>query len=141
MDDVNISLTRLLHAGLLEMVDTKTWLDRSGNALAQFDHLPWAVACQVMSRISRMTNSDHDEHVLSSSTIAIDRNRLSVVSKYLEKFRQDMGELLRGGSALCDDVYQLDIFLYPLTTLHKEDKNGMPSNTVSDRRQGPGQGD
>ena len=138
VDDVNIAVTRLLHAGLLNMVDSRTWLDLSENAFARFDRLPWAVACHLISRISRMTNSDEDAHVLSSSTIAIDRKRLSVVSRYLEKVRQDMAELLRVGSASCDDVYQLDIFLYPLTTLHQENKNGKTRDAVSNCRQESG---
>ena len=122
VDEVNMAVTRLLHVGLLRMVDSETWLDLSANTLARFDHLPWDVSCQLMSRISRMTNASKGEQVLSSSTIAIDRKRLSIVSEYLGKVRQDMADLLRGGGASCDDVYQLDIFLYPLTTLHQEDK-------------------
>ena len=137
VDDVNTALTRLLHLGLLHMVDQETWLDLSGNAYARFDRLPGAAASQLMSRISRMTTSKQDDHVLSSSTIAIDRKRLSVVSSYLEKIRRDMADLVRGGSAECDDVYQLDIFFYPLTTLHKENENGKPRNAVSDNLEGP----
>ena len=135
VDNVNMALTRLLHLGLLRMVDPKTWLDLSENAYARFDRLPCAVASQLMSRLSRITNSDQDDHVLSSSTLAIDRKRISVTSSYLEKVRLDMANLLRG-SASCDDVYQLDIFFYPLTTLHQENANGKPRNAVSDYRQG-----
>ena len=134
VDDVNMALTRLLHLGLLRMVGPETWLDLSENACARFDRLPQAAARQLMSRISRMTNCGQDDHVLSSSTIAIDRNRLAVVSSYLEKFRQDMADLLSGHQASCDDVYQLDIFFYPLTTLHQENENGQTGNAVSDCR-------
>ena len=140
VDDVNRAVTRLLHLGLLQMVDTKTWIDHSEVATARFDRLPRAVAQQLMSRVSRMTASDENDHVLSSSTMAIDSRRLAVVSGYLEKVRRDMAELLGGDGASCDDVYQLDIFLYPLTTIHQENKNGQTGNAVSDCRQRPGQG-
>jgi transcriptional regulator with XRE-family HTH domain len=140
VDEVNMALTRLLHLGLLEMVDQKTWLDLSENAYAQFDQLPAAVAQQLMTRINRLAKSGENEQVLSSSTIAIDRKRLSVVSSYLEKARRDIAELLRSDGSPCDDVYQLDILLYPLTTLHQENNDGSTSDAVSDHRQEPGQG-
>ncbi|GAB4147675.1 MAG: hypothetical protein Tsb009_20960 [Planctomycetaceae bacterium] len=138
VDDVNMALTRLLHLGLLEMVDQKTWLDLSENTCAQFDQLPGTVARQLIARIARITNSDVNDQVLSSSTIAIDRRRLSVVSGYLEKVRHDIADLLRGDGSSCDDVYQLDVFLYPLTLLHQENNHEPTSDAVSDNRQGPG---
>ena len=137
VDDVNTALTRLMHLGLLQMVDQETWLDLSENAYAQFDRLPQAAAQKLMSRICRMASSGQDDHLLSSSTIAIDRNRIAVVSNYLEKVRREMADLLQGGSAACDDVFQLDIFFYPLTTLHKENENGEPGNSVPDNLEGP----
>ncbi len=140
VDEVNMALTRLLHLGLLEMVDQKTWLDLSDNAYAQFEQLPTAVARQLVNRITRLTNSCQSDHVLSSSTIAVDRKRLSVVSSYLQKVRRDIAELLRSDGASCDDVYQLDILLYPLTTLHQEHNDGSTSDAVSDNRQRPEQG-
>ena len=118
------------------MVDQETWLDTSENAHAQFDRLPRITAQKLVSRISRMASSDQEDHLLSSSTIAIDRNRLSVASSYLEKIRRDMAELLQGASAACDDVYQLDIFFYPLTTLQKENEDGESRNAVSDNLEG-----
>jgi len=136
VDDVNTALTRLMHLGLLRMVDQETWLDLSENAYAQFDRLPQAAAQKLLSRISRMASSGHDDHLLSSSTIAIDRKRIAVVSNYLEKVRREMADLLQGGSAACDDVYQLDIFFYPLTTLHKENANGESRNAVPDNLEG-----
>jgi uncharacterized protein (TIGR02147 family) len=132
VDDVNTALTRLLHLDLLLMVDQDTWLDLSENAYAQFDRLPHAAAQKLSSRISRMASSGQDDHLLSSSTIAIDRNRIAVVSNYLEKVRREMADLLQGGSTACDDVYQLDIFFDPLTTLHKENENGESRNAVPD---------
>ena len=137
VDDVNTALTRLLHLGLLQMVDQETWLDLSEHAHAQVDRLPGAAAQKLVRRISRMASSTQDDHLVSSSTIAIDRNRLSVVSSYLEKIRRDMADLLQGGSAACDDVYQLDIFFYSLTTLHKENENGESRNPVPDNIKGP----
>ncbi len=85
-------------------------------------------------------NSGQSDHVLSSSTIAVDRKRLSVVSSYLQKVRRDIADLLRSDGASCDDVYQLDILLYPLTTLHQEHNDGSTSDAVSDHRQEPRQG-
>jgi hypothetical protein len=37
VDDVNTALTRVLHLGLLHMIDQETWLDLSGNAYARFN--------------------------------------------------------------------------------------------------------
>lgn len=138
-DDVNMALTRLLHLGLLVMVDRYTWLDVSENARAQFDQLPAEVARHWLTRISRFAHSKGSDHVLSSSTIAVDRRRLAVVTSYLEKVRRDIAELT-GSEAVRDDVYQLDILFYPLTTLHQEHDDGAARDAVSDPRQEPGQG-
>lgn len=139
VDEVNLALTRLLHLGLLNMVDRHTWRDVSEHARAQFDELPAVVAGQLLARIRRATGAAGGDRVLSSSTLAVDRRRIAVVSGYFEKMRRELAELLAGGEAP-DDVYQLDLLFYPLTTLHQEHAHGTTRHALSDPREEPGQG-
>ena len=53
VDDVNLALTRLLHLGLLRMVDSSTWLDTSEDACARLERLPATVARELLVRIGR----------------------------------------------------------------------------------------
>jgi uncharacterized protein (TIGR02147 family) len=136
VDDVNMAVTRLLHLGMLVMVDRQTWLDVSENASARFDQLPASVARALMARIHRVTEAKASDNVVSSSTLAVDRTRIAVVSRYLEKVRRDIAELI-GSDGARDDVYQLDILFYPLTTLHQDHHHGPTGDPISNPRQEP----
>ncbi len=140
VDEVNMALTRLLHLGLLQMVDTNRWVDTSTHAVARFDHLPSEVLRDLAGRIARMTGGPGGgERVVSSSTVAIDRRRLPVAAKYLERVRHELAELLVSDGRSCDDVYQLDVLLYPLTNL-QEKSHGSTGNAISNLGQEPGSG-
>lgn len=139
VDEVNLALTRLLHLGLLHMVDHQTWLDDSEHARAQFGQLPAAIAAQLLNRISRVANSKGIDPILSSSTLAVDRKRIAVVASYLEKVRREIAGLVDTEGAR-DDVYQLDILFYPLTTLHQEYLDGTARDELSNPGPEPGPG-
>ncbi len=141
VDEVNMAVTRLLHLGLLQMVDQRMWQDTSQNACAQLDHLSAGIGRELVIRINRLVKTSRvNEHILSVSTVAVDRKRLPIVASYLAKVRRELAEMLRGDDASCDDVFQLDILLYPLTNLHQENDDGSTSDAVSDSRQERGQG-
>jgi uncharacterized protein (TIGR02147 family) len=141
VDEVNMAVTRLLHLGLLRMVDQQTWQDTSQNACAQLDHMSAGIGRELVVRINRLVNASRgDDHVLSATTVAVDRKRLPIAASYLAKVCRELAELLRGDDASCDDVFQLDILLYPLTTLHQENDHGSTGDSVSDSRQERGQG-
>jgi transcriptional regulator with XRE-family HTH domain len=138
VDDVNMAITRLLHLGLLQMVDHTKWRDTSEIAFARLDHLPLRVARELTARIARLeSTSCAGDRLLSSSTVAVDRNRLGAVAGYLERVRNDLAELLRIDGLPCNDVYQLDILFYPLTNLHQEIDRGSTRDAIPDPRQSP----
>ncbi len=131
VDEVNLSLTRLLHLGLLHMVNHQTWLDVSEHARAQFGQLPAAIAAELLNRIGRVANSRGTNPILSSSTLAVDRKRIAIVASYLEKVRCEIAGMVAGDGTR-DDVYQFDILFYPLTTLHQEYHHGTARDELSD---------
>lgn len=136
VQDVNLAITRLLHLGLLRMASRTTWIDTSEHAFAQLQNLPAVMVRDLTARIARLAIAGNErDHVVSSTTVAINRRRLPHVAAYLERVRCELSRLLQDESASPDDVFQLDILLYPLTRLHQERDHGPPRDTVSDPRQ------
>ncbi len=137
VDEVNLALTRLLHLGLLRMADERTWVDSSDVALAQTSRLPAGFAQEIAARMARLVKSTGADRVVSSSTLAVDRRRLPMIAKYLERVRAELAELLQPDGGNFDDVFRLDIFVYPLTLLNEEFDDGSSRDAVSDPGQEP----
>ena len=141
VDEVNMALVRLLHLGLLQMVDAERWVDTSTHAEARFDHLPSGLLRELAERVARFAQADRaGERVVSSSTLAIDRKRLPMAASYLERVRQELVQLVAGDHHSCDDVYQLDVLLYPLTNLQEVSSHGPTGDAVSDSGKEPSSG-
>ena len=146
-DEVNLALSRLIRLGLLEMVDRKRWIDKSGDttaSLAEFSeaavrHLSAQVR-QVMLRAIGTASPGHCEH--SSTTLALCTDRVPAVLERIARFRRELVALLENDSTR-DDVYQLEINFFPLTTLERNEENtdGTTRDAVADPGEGSRQAD
>ncbi len=120
-DEVNLALSRLLHLGLLEMVDRDRWLDRSGDATASLEDFTQIAIQRLFEQVRRLSLAavsgvptamrDH-----SSTTLAVSTARLPEALERIARFRRELIDLLGRGDRL-DDVYQLEIGFFPVTRL------------------------
>jgi transcriptional regulator with XRE-family HTH domain len=118
VDAVNLALHRLVSLDLLRMEQTQ-WVDTVPSAAVSLDALPDAFA----ATLHRQTGDWRERSVrevpaqdreLSSTTVAIRSDALPRAIDLLTKCRRQLLELLQDGTA--DDVYQLDLALFPVTT-------------------------
>lgn len=127
VDEVNMALSRLLRLGLLEMTGSGRWVDRSGDAAASLDGFAMVAIQQFMQRVgalraraTKKTPANLRDH--SSSTFALDTAKLPSVVEMIRRFRRELAGFLRANRA-ANDVYQLEISLFPVTNLgHKRRK-------------------
>jgi uncharacterized protein (TIGR02147 family) len=140
-DEVNVALSRLIRLGLLEMVARDRWIDKSGNttaSLAQFnqvavERLSEQVRRLMLNAIGTLPEGRY-EH--SSTTVALGAAQLPAVLERIARFRRELIALIDQGPVR-DDVYQLEINLFPMTTLHRDKEN--TSGTTRDAVADPGE--
>ena len=126
IDEVNIALNRLIRLGLLEMEARDRWVDKSGDTTASFDEFT-GVAIQRLSEqvrtlfMTALQETPQEYRAHSSTTMAINTQRLPAALELIARFRRDLAAMLESGDA-CDEVYQLEISLFPIskTNLAKE---------------------
>jgi uncharacterized protein (TIGR02147 family) len=147
-DEVNVALTRLMRLGLLRMLGRERWVDLSGNttaSLADFaqvsiDRLARQVRGLLLHALQEGAPADCWH---TSITLALPRARLAAVHERLARFQHELAALL-DTDAVRDDVFQLEISLFPLTNLGlaKEPPHGTTGDAVADRgpRPSPGGG-
>jgi transcriptional regulator with XRE-family HTH domain len=126
VDEVNLAIQRLIRLDLLDMESADRWVDRSPDAVVSLDSLPVNIVDRQQDQSRRLsiaavravpvTVRDH-----SSITLAINSARLPRAVELVARLRQQLVELLQDGGA--DDVYQLEIALFPITTLRREKEN------------------
>lgn len=124
VDVVNVALQRLLRLRLLEMAAPDRWIDRSGDAAASLDGLPTEALEKLVAEARRLAvQSLRDvpgalrEH--SMTTVAVDTARLAGAFERIARFRRELLVYLDEGGAPRDDVYQLEIHLFPVTRLRR----------------------
>ncbi len=144
VDEVNTALSRLLRLGLLEMRAAGTWVDRTGDSAASLDGLTHVTIQQLTQRVGRLREIAM-EHVParlrdhSSTTLAVDTAKLASALELIRRFRLQLAELLATDGPT-DDVYQLEISLFPITNLahSRPSRTGrQPANRASSKRQPP----
>lgn len=122
-DDVNVALQRLIRLGLLEMAEPDRWVDRSGDAVANLEEFSQLAVQQLSAQVGRLAAASvhavpagyRDHGVV---TFAVDSRRLPEAVERIARFRRDLLQWLAEGDDR-DDVYQLEITLFPLTSLKK----------------------
>jgi uncharacterized protein (TIGR02147 family) len=137
-DDVNLALSRLLRLGLLEMVARDRWIDRSGNTTASLAEFNRAAVERLSEQVHRLMlkaigTLPEGRYEHSSTTVALSTAQLPAVLERIARFRRELIALFDQG-CVRDDVYQLEINLFPMTTLHrdKENNSGTTRNAVAD---------
>ena len=123
VDEVNIALQRLIRLDLLDMAAADRWTDKSGDASVDLGTLApdtieerQAATARLSAGACRrvpLTCRDH-----SSIMMAVNSASLPRAFELVSRFRQQLVELLGDGDT--DDVYQIDIALFPVTTLKNE---------------------
>jgi uncharacterized protein (TIGR02147 family) len=131
-DEVSIALQRLLRLGLLEMRSPTQWVDLSGHTAAGYAGFTRLAASRLAERVNQLARppgeardarpSDH-----SSTTIAVNAARLHEAIQLIARFRAELVDVLEQ-DAQRDDVYQLELHLFPLThTQESETPNHGPT--------------
>jgi uncharacterized protein (TIGR02147 family) len=122
VDEVNLAIQRMIRLGLLDMESADRWVDRSGDARVSLGSLSRDTlerqqeqSKQLSIAAIRTTPVTVREH--SSITLAINSARLPRAVELIARCRQQLLDLLQDGAA--DDVYQLEIALFPITTLSR----------------------
>jgi uncharacterized protein (TIGR02147 family) len=141
VDEVNVALQRLLRLDMLQMTSADRWVDASGDARASVDALDRETLDRRQHQAQRlsaaavhavpMTLREH-----SSITLAVHSAALPRAFELITRFRQQLVQLLRDGPA--DDVYQIEVAVFPVTTLKrgKENTDGLPGRAVADSGEG-----
>lgn len=128
--DVNIALQRLLRLGLLEMAGPNRWRDKSGDAEFQSAALTEGARNQISQEIHelaveaiRRIPSQYGGH--RQMMIAVDSRKLPRLKVLTGEFMKELRSLV-SESDTKDDVYQVEISFFPVTTLKKTrgEKNG-----------------
>jgi uncharacterized protein (TIGR02147 family) len=123
LEDVNIALQRLLRLGLLEMSARNRWIDKSGDAEFHTSALTETadnrlnvelheLAIDAIKRVAR----HHRIH--RQMVVAIDSKSLPRLQVLAGEFMNELRSLISESDAK-DDVYQVEISLFPVTTLKK----------------------
>jgi uncharacterized protein (TIGR02147 family) len=125
VDEVNLALARLLRLGLLEMAATDKWVDKSDTQIRtpqDFSHAAVQHLAQQVRKISSIavTQRPHTLRERHATTIAIKRERLEQARAVIERLELDLIDCL-ATSDEHDDVYQLEIRLYPSTDLNNQE--------------------
>jgi uncharacterized protein (TIGR02147 family) len=141
-DEVNIALQRLLRLGLLEMRSPERWVDLSGHTTAGYAGFTEIAAKRLAERATRLarnsTPSDARAVDHSSTTMAVNAARVSEAVQLLARLRSEVVDLLEADEHR-DDVYQLEIHLFPLThpRTDENEHHGTTRHALSDPQQEP----
>jgi len=119
VDDVNRSLSALLHLGLLEMRDPRTWVDRSGDAASSFEDFTRVAIERYAEELRRLSLAAASEvppglRDRRSTTIALATSRVPEALEAIARFHRELGEIL-SRDAERDAVYRFEIDFFPLT--------------------------
>ena len=121
--DVNIALQRLLRLGLLEMATRDRWVDKSGDAefhsavlTDQAGNLIRQEILELETNAVKRIPSQHRVH--RQMILAVDSKTLPQLQAQADEFMHDLRSLMPASDAK-DDVYQVAISIFPVTTLKK----------------------
>jgi uncharacterized protein (TIGR02147 family) len=123
VEDVNVTLQRLLRLGLLEMSGRDRWIDKSGDAEFHSSVLTEAASNQMNQEIHELAvyaikrvSSQHRVH--RQMVLAVDSTGLPRLKMLANEFMKELRALVSEGDTK-DDVYQVEISLFPVTTLKR----------------------
>lgn len=125
VDEVNIALVRLCHLGLISLEGDR-WVDRSGGLVVCMEDFTQATIDRLWSQIQKLALASLNDrirvHEHSSMTLAVDSQRLPEITEKIARFRSELLELLQSDRTQ-DDVYRLEINLFPITQIQPIKEN------------------
>ncbi|MEK6320066.1 MAG: DUF4423 domain-containing protein [Acidobacteriota bacterium] len=129
-DEVNVALNRLIRLGMLSMEASDRWVDKSGDTTASFDQFTGIAVQRLSDQVRRLfmaalRNTPQEYRAHSSTTMAVNTTRLPAALELIARFRRELAESLESGEG-CDEVYQLEISLFPISNINLE--KGMRSS-------------
>jgi hypothetical protein len=117
------------------MAAADRWVDRSGDATVNIETLGAGTIDRQQDQSRRLSVSavravptTLREH--STITLAVNSERLARAFELTARFRQQLIDLLRDGPS--DDVYQIEIAIFPVTTKKREHPYAVSSRAVAD---------
>jgi transcriptional regulator with XRE-family HTH domain len=139
VDEVNVALQRLIRLDLLDMAAADRWVDRSGDATVNIETLGAGAIERQQDQLRRLSLSALRsvpialrEH--STITLAVNSDRLAQAFELTARFRQQLMDLLREGPP--DDVYQIEVAIFPVTTKKRENPYAVSGRAVADSGEG-----
>lgn len=122
--EVNIALQRLLRLGLLQMVGRNRWIDKSGDAEFHSTALTEEASDQMTQEIHAFAGEAIRRvpgryRIHRHAILAVDTHKLPELKILVDRFLSDVRGLVREGDSK-DDVYQLEVSLFPVTTFANE---------------------
>ena len=123
VDEVNVALQRLIRLDLLDMAAHDRWVDTAGDARVSLQSLSPETCTARQTGSARLSASAARRVPVAfrdqtSITVAVNSRSLPRAIELVSRFRQQLLDLLTEGDA--DDVYQIEIALFPVTTLKQE---------------------
>jgi uncharacterized protein (TIGR02147 family) len=120
VEDVNIALQRLLRLELLEMAARDRWIDKSGDAEFDSGELTEQASDLINQEILELTADaitriPGQHRIHRQMVLAVDSKKLPRLQALADEFIQDLRALVSESDAK-DDVYQVAIALFPVTT-------------------------
>lgn len=136
VDEVNVALQRLLRLDLLEMNAQDCWTDKSGDAAVSVDALGAAAIGRLQEQVQRLSVTAVRDVPLrlrdhTSITVAVNTARLPQAFELVARFRRQLVELLHENPR--DDVYRIEVAIFPVTTLKRRDGASVPSPPEANR--------
>ena len=138
-DAVNIALHNLIRLDLLDMRSPTEWVDQIGDASITVDALGATVVEHLQQRVQRSSARAIREAPLAtrdhcSTMVAINSKMLPRAFQLIATFRQQLLQVLQEGPA--DDVYQIELALFPLTTRQRDARRSGCEGEVPDECSG-----
>lgn len=115
--DIERALENLIALGLVAKKDDNHYIPTTGNFKSPNNVRSEAIKkfheSSIPMGIEAMRSTSVDKRVLVGSTLAIDPSKLKQAEKLIEKFQNDLSDLLETDEAT--EVYQMNLQFFPLT--------------------------
>ena len=121
VDDVNVAITRLARLGLLDMRSRDQWVDAAGDAEAHLDSFSARTVGALAGRARALASSEGNQAAhYSATTVAVTTKTSRRIAERVERFRQEVAELLERDQGDRDQVYCLELAFFPVANLTTE---------------------
>ena len=127
INEVNASIERLQRLNLLKIDSRGRWkvvIEDSTNITSDdsTDAAARKLQKQILSKaIDSIDSTDIKKRDNTSVTFAVDTSDIPQIKKLIKQFRRDLSEFVQPNEIKGDQVYQLAIAFFPLTTINEKE--------------------